>query len=59
MHCGGCLETIKRDLTDEAGIKRVEGDAQNKQVCVTYRPETVTPDHIKTVIARCGFRAAG
>jgi hypothetical protein len=38
MHCGGCLETIKRDLTDEAGIKRAEGGAQNKQVCVTYRP---------------------
>ncbi len=59
MHCGGCLETIKRHLTSEAGIKQVDGDTQNKQVCVTYRPETVTPDHIKTVIARSGFRAAG
>ena len=59
MYLGGCLETIKRHLTSEAGINQVEGDAQTKQVCVAYRPEKVTSDHIKTVIARTGFRAAG
>ena len=52
--CGHCVQTIKMELGEVAGIKNVDADAQSKMVTVTYEPPA-TPEIIEGVLAEINY----
>jgi copper chaperone CopZ len=36
MHCAHCLATIRREVAELAGVRKVEGDPRSKQVTIAF-----------------------
>ena len=58
MHCEHCVDTIRKGLLAIEGIEAVSGDASNKRVSVSYRPEAIGPEGIRRAIRAHGYDAA-
>lgn len=57
MSCGHCLMTIKREVSELAGVQSVEGDVAGKQVTISW-DAPATWDKIAAVLADAGYPAA-
>jgi len=58
INCGHCVMTIKRELGGIAGVSKVEGDPQKKEVIVEWN-QPASLDKIKTTLKEINFPAAG
>ena len=38
ISCNHCVMTIKRELSELEGVKRVDGDAESKMVTIEWQP---------------------
>jgi Cu+-exporting ATPase len=59
MHCSGCLETIRANLSLERGVGDIEGDPRSKRLKIAFSSAATSPEAIETAIARLGFRVTG
>jgi len=57
ISCGHCVMSIKNELTELEGVKRVEGDPQNKSVTVEWE-SPLTLDQIKATLEEINYPAA-
>jgi copper chaperone CopZ len=49
--CNGCVRTIKNELNEVSGVKRVEGDVATKMVTVEWDNPATWPQIVKTLTA--------
>jgi copper chaperone len=57
ISCGHCVMTIKREVSELAGVASVEGDPATKDVQITFAPPA-TLEGIKALLAEIGYPAA-
>ncbi|MBL7179448.1 MAG: heavy-metal-associated domain-containing protein [Pseudomonadota bacterium] len=57
ISCGHCVMTIKNELGELEGVKKVEGDPQNKRITVEWEAP-VTLDQIVTTLKEINYPAA-
>jgi copper chaperone len=54
ISCGHCVMTIKRGLSELAGVTSVEADAETKTATVTW-DAPASEDGIKTLLAEINY----
>ncbi|MDZ7580489.1 MAG: heavy-metal-associated domain-containing protein [Deltaproteobacteria bacterium] len=57
ISCGHCVMSIKNELSELDGVKRVEGDPGAKTVTVEWEAP-VTEDKIKAILREINYPAA-
>ena len=57
ISCGHCVMTIKREVSELAGVVSVEGDPATKDVHISFQPPA-TQDSIKALLDEIGYPAA-
>ena len=57
ISCGHCVMTIKRELGELAGVKKVEGDPPTKEIAVEF-DAPATLDKVKTTLKEINYPAA-
>ena len=57
ISCGHCVMTIKRELSELAGVTSVDGDAEGKTVTVAW-DAPASEDGIKSLLAEINYPAA-
>ena len=55
IHCGGCVNTVKRTIEALPGAKVAESDPATKMVSVNYDESAVTLDQIREALDQVGF----
>jgi len=58
ISCGHCVMAIKRELAEIAGVSRVEGDPQKKEITVEWN-QPATLEKIKSILREINYPAAG
>jgi len=58
ISCGHCVMAIERELGEMKGISRVEGDAQKKEITVTW-DAPASLEKIKSTLQEINYPAAG
>jgi copper chaperone len=56
ISCGHCVHTIKTELTDLAGVEKVDADPVSKQATVVF-DEPATEEKIKSLLAEINYPA--
>ena len=56
ISCGHCVNAIKTELTELAGVSKVEGDIEGKSVAVEW-DVPASEDLIKTKLAEINYPA--
>jgi copper chaperone CopZ len=59
MTCGGCENAVKRGLARLDGVGEVTASHADALVIVTFDPNRVSPDEIRTRIGAMGYHVAG
>jgi copper chaperone CopZ len=59
MTCSGCERTIGRVVGNIEGVTEAKADLDSATVAVTYDPEKVTIDHIKSAVNGIGYKFVG
>jgi copper chaperone len=59
MTCGGCENAVKRGLARLDGVGEVAASHADARVVVTFDPNRVSPDEIRTRIGAMGYHVAG
>jgi copper chaperone len=54
IHCMHCVNTIKTEIGELAGIRSVEADLQSKKVTIAYE-DPATPEKIEKLLAEINF----
>lgn len=54
ISCGHCLHTIQTEIGDLKGVLTVVGQADTKQVTITFEPPA-TPAQIETALAEINY----
>jgi copper chaperone len=57
ISCGHCVMTIKRELSELAGVTSVEADAETKDVTVAW-DAPATEDSVRSLLAEINYPAA-
>lgn len=57
ISCGHCVMSIKNELSEMDGIKKVEGDPESKTVTVEWE-DPVTVEKIKATLKEINYPAA-
>jgi copper chaperone len=57
ISCGHCVMTIKRELSELAGVTSVDGDIEGKTVTVAWNAPA-SEDGIKALLAEINYPAA-
>jgi copper chaperone CopZ len=57
MHCGGCGDNIKSALAKAGGVHKVEVNAADKRVTVTFDKDKITAEKIAKLISDAGYPA--
>jgi copper chaperone len=57
ISCGHCVMTIRRELSDLAGVNSVDGDVESKTVSVAW-DAPASEDGIKALLAEINYPAA-
>jgi copper chaperone CopZ len=55
MHCGGCEQTISRALVALPGVSEARADFVAEEVAVTFEPDRVGTDAIRSAVHAAGF----
>jgi len=55
MHCQNCANRITENLLNEKGIRRVNANAAEKTVIITYRPTEIDKEKIIALIKELGY----
>jgi copper chaperone len=58
ISCGHCVMAIKRELAGIAGVLKVEGDVQKKEITVEWN-QPATLEEIKSTLKEINYPAAG
>lgn len=58
ISCGHCIMAIKRELGEIAGVSKVEGDPQKKEITVEWN-QPATLEKIKSTLKEINYPAAG
>ena len=56
ISCGHCVMSIKNELLELAGVKKVEGDPQSKSITVEWEPPA-TLDNILNTLKQINYPA--
>ena len=56
INCGHCVQTIKMELSDLAGVKSIEADPTSKQAKITF-DVPATEKSIKALLIEINFPA--
>lgn len=56
ISCGHCVMSIKNELGDLPGIKKVEGSPEKKQITVVFEPPA-TLDSIRNTLKEMNYPA--
>ena len=56
ISCGHCVHTIKTEVGDVPGVKRVDADQNTKLVTVDF-DAPATPEKIEALLAEIGYPA--
>lgn len=59
MTCSGCERTVQRVLSMLQGVSDVQASFKESQVSLTYNPDLVSIDDIKSQIQKVGYQFAG
>jgi copper chaperone len=54
IHCINCVNTIKRELSELAGVRAIEADLPSKKVTVMYE-DPATPEKIENLLEEINF----
>ncbi len=57
ISCNHCVMTIKRELSELEGVKRVDGDAESKTVTIEWQPP-VTWAEIESTLTEINYPPA-
>jgi uncharacterized protein len=55
MHCGGCERTVSRALHALPGVTEARADFVAEEVEVTFDPDLVEADAIRSAVLAAGF----
>ncbi|MFB6208415.1 MAG: heavy metal translocating P-type ATPase [Candidatus Nanohaloarchaea archaeon] len=55
LHCGGCEQRVKENLSERDGVQEVQADADEKRVEIVFNPHIVESDELKSLIADLGY----
>ncbi|NEN75977.1 heavy-metal-associated domain-containing protein [Pelistega sp. NLN82] len=55
MTCGGCVKSVTRVLTEQAGVQKAEVSLENKQAVITFDESAVSVSQLKEVIEDAGY----
>ena len=55
MHCGGCERTVSRALVALPGVAEARADFVAEEVEVTFEPERIGTDAIRSAVHAAGF----
>ena len=55
MHCGGCERTVSRALVALPGVAEARADFVAEEVEVTFEPDRVGTDAIRSAVHAAGF----
>lgn len=58
IHCEGCEQRIGKALKRLPGVEAVTASHKNQQASVTFDPDQVSVEQIRTKLAQAGFAAA-
>ncbi len=58
ISCGHCVMTIKRELSEIQGVKKVEGDPETKEIVVEWEAPA-TLEGIKAILKEINYPPAG
>jgi len=57
ISCGHCVHTIQSEVSNLAGVKKVEADLATKQVTVQYDPPA-SDDGLRALLAEINYPVA-
>jgi copper chaperone CopZ len=57
INCGHCVHTIKTELSDLDGVKRVEGSPETKKITVEF-DNPATEESIKSLLKEINYPVA-
>jgi copper chaperone len=58
MHCGGCVKSVTRAVSQVPGVQAVEVSLERNAATVEYDGATVAPAAIVAAIEAAGFEAS-
>jgi copper chaperone CopZ len=58
MSCGGCANNIRRALSREPGVQRVDATPDTKRVEVTYDPGETSAERLAALLTAAGYPPA-
>ena len=58
MHCGGCVKSVTRVLSELAGVQKVDVSLEQESAQVTFVPQQVQPAALIEAIEDAGFDAS-
>ena len=58
MHCGGCVKSVTRAVSQVSGVRGVEVSLEKNAASVEYDAGTVAPAAIIAAIEAAGFEAS-
>jgi len=59
MTCSGCERTVQRVLSMLQGVSDIQASFKDSEVSLTYDPELVSIDAIKSQIQKLGYKFVG
>ena len=57
INCNHCVHTIKTELSELPGVKAVTGDANTRQVTISFEPPA-TPAEIEKLLVEINYPVA-
>ena len=58
MHCGGCVKSVTRVLSELAGVQKVDVSLEQESAQITFDPQQVQPAALIEAIEDAGFDAS-
>lgn len=58
ISCGHCVMTIKNEVSDLAGVQKVEADQNSRMVTVEWNEPPATWDQIKDLLVEINYPPA-
>ena len=58
MHCGGCVKSVTRAVSQLSGVRRVDVSLEKNAATVEYDAAAVAPAAIVAAIEAAGFEAS-
>jgi copper chaperone len=59
MTCGGCVKSIERALSQQAGVQRAKASLEHKNVAVEFDASAISQAQLRQAIINAGFEVPG